>query len=119
MPLAFYTIVYLTGYSLKDARNDGWLFANDSSTDVADLRDVVALYDLDRVSWRALPQLFPIWCSMVVVVGFSWHLVAVAICCQRPLRSSVAEHFKITRWLLQFLLVVANLSLVLRDKTSH
>ena len=79
MPLAFYTIVYLTGYSLKDARQQGWLFANDSTTDVADLRDVVGLYDLDRVSWHSLPQLFPIWCSMVVVVGFSSCLDVAAI----------------------------------------
>ncbi len=79
MPLAFYMVVYLTGYSLKDAREDGWLFANDSSTDVADLRDVVALYDLGRVSWKALPSLTPIWCSMVVVVGFSSCLDVAAI----------------------------------------
>lgn len=80
LPLAFYVVIALIpDYALADARKDGWLFANDSKADVADVRDVAALYTKGTIAWRALPRLAPTWLSMVVVVAFSSCLDVAAI----------------------------------------
>ena len=64
-------------YDVSQARVDGWL-APEQQEGVS-FGEVFSLYDFSRVRWSTIPQVFPVWCAMVVVVAFSSCLDVAAI----------------------------------------
>ena len=68
IPISFYLILFLSGHSLDDARDFGWL---GKLTQPADFVSVFKLYSFSDVQWEVLPFQLPIWLAMTIVVAFS------------------------------------------------
>jgi SulP family sulfate permease len=76
IPLLFYLSLSATGSSLEEARDFGWV---GPTTNPGSAASLVALFDFELVDWSLLPQQFPVFASMVVVVAFSSCLDVAAI----------------------------------------
>lgn len=76
MPLAFFAILALTGVSLEDARDFGWVSGD---APPAGFSEMWGLFDFSLVQWGQLPRQITTWLGMVFVVAFSSCLDVAAI----------------------------------------
>ena len=76
IPLAFYILMYLCGYTIEDARDGGWVGERSPSVPVSDL---LRLVDFHEVRWDLAKDLISTWAGMVFVVSFSSCLDVAAI----------------------------------------
>lgn len=76
VPAAFYLILFATGTSLDDVRDDGWVGPVSPSVPVSDL---FGLVNFSQVRWDLLADLVPTWVGMVFVVSFASCLDVAAI----------------------------------------
>jgi len=77
MPLVFYATVFVSGHSLEDARDAGWVAAA-APTPV--FYEVFELFDFGKVDWAAaFPGIPPAFAAMCAVVAFGSSLDVAAI----------------------------------------
>ena len=76
IPLGFYCVVGIGGWSMTELRQEGWL-AN--VTVQGDWYDTWELLDVSKMQWSILPSLFPTWLAMYFVVSFGSCLDVAAI----------------------------------------
>jgi MFS superfamily sulfate permease-like transporter/CRP-like cAMP-binding protein len=72
----FYSILFISGHSIEDAREMGWIYELSPSEP---FYMSWKLYDLSLVDWSALPRQFVRWFAMLLVVAFSSSLDVAAI----------------------------------------
>jgi SulP family sulfate permease len=76
IPAMFYLVLYITGTSLDDVREAGWVGPVAPSVPVGDL---FTLVDFQQVRWDLIADIFPTWVGMVFVVSFASCLDVAAI----------------------------------------
>ncbi|GBG25591.1 Hypothetical Protein FCC1311_018102 [Hondaea fermentalgiana] len=77
MPILFYVVVFISGHTLQDARDAGWV---SHQVDVPPFYEVFSLFDFSRVHWgAAFPQVIPTFFAMFAVVAFGSSLDVAAI----------------------------------------
>jgi len=76
MLVTFFGVLYMMGYSIKDARHQGWIAP--LQPDISFV-DTFNLLKVSQVEWSVLPQQFLRWAGMVLVVAFSSSLDVAAI----------------------------------------
>jgi SulP family sulfate permease len=76
IPALFYLLIWQSGSSLDDARQQGWVGPIAPSVPVGDL---LALVDFRMVRWDLLAKIWPTWVGMVFVVSFASCLDVAAI----------------------------------------
>ena len=76
IPALFYLCLYLTGTTLDDVREDGWVGPVAPSVPVQDL---FTLVDFRLVRWDLIADIIPTWIGMVFVVSFASCLDVAAI----------------------------------------
>lgn len=76
IPAFFYIIMYLTGSTLDDVRQSGWVGAEAPSVPVGNLFHLV---DFQQVRWDLISEIFATWVGMVFVVSFASCLDVAAI----------------------------------------
>jgi SulP family sulfate permease len=75
--IVFYTLLLVTGSSLQDARDHGWVSPLPAAPQ--SLRDIYGYYDFSAVSFRYLTAQLPTWVAMYFVVAFSSSLDVAAV----------------------------------------
>lgn len=76
IPSSFYIYMLIFEMSFEDARRDGWMSSDTSSTTPSHVFSMFNFYDLDLT---VIPSLLLTWLSMTFVVAFSSSLDVVAI----------------------------------------
>jgi MFS superfamily sulfate permease-like transporter len=76
IPIAFYVYMFVTGYSMDAAREDGWM--GETSPPITP-RDVFSMIKLEDVHWSLIKDCVGTWVGMVFVVSFSSCLDVAAI----------------------------------------
>eukprot|EP00516_Mucochytrium_quahogii_P002978 CAMPEP_0203761330 /NCGR_PEP_ID=MMETSP0098-20131031/14444_1 /ASSEMBLY_ACC=CAM_ASM_000208 /TAXON_ID=96639 /ORGANISM=" , Strain NY0313808BC1" /LENGTH=850 /DNA_ID=CAMNT_0050655279 /DNA_START=1383 /DNA_END=3935 /DNA_ORIENTATION=+ len=77
MPVIFFSILEISGISMQEARDDGWVCKETPTPAVA---DVLHLFDLNKVVWSAaFPDILPTFFAMFAVVAFGATLDVAAI----------------------------------------
>lgn len=76
IPAAFYLILFITGQTLEDARETGWVGQVAPPVPVSDL---FGLVDFGLVKWSVWTEIFSTWCGMLFVVAFASCLDVAAI----------------------------------------
>lgn len=76
MPLCFYLIIWITGVTMEESRELGWM--GKSGEPVLGY-EVFKLYDFKLVDWSVIPAQIGTWAGMTVVVAFSSCLDVAAI----------------------------------------
>jgi MFS superfamily sulfate permease-like transporter len=76
IPALFYSIMYLSGSSLEDVRESGWVGAEAPSVPV---KDLFTLVDFRQVRWDLIAEILPTWVGMIFVVSFASCLDVAAI----------------------------------------
>jgi SulP family sulfate permease len=76
IPALFYLLLYLTGTSLDDVREDGWVGPVAPAVPVGDL---FTLVDFSLVRWDLVTEIITTWVGMVFVVSFASCLDVAAI----------------------------------------
>ena len=76
VPVAFYIVLFLCGYTIEDARNGSWVGETSPSVPAQDLLELV---DFHKVRWDISKELLSTWAGMVFVVSFSSCLDVAAI----------------------------------------
>lgn len=72
----FYSILFISGHSIENAREMGWVYELSPSEP---FYMSWKLYDISLVDWSALPRQFVRWFAMLLVVAFSSSLDVAAI----------------------------------------
>ena len=77
IPILFYSVAFAAGYDLQQLRDAGWVQQQDPVADnpFAAWR----LFNFSIVRWSVMPEMFPTWFAMYVVVAFSSSLDVAAI----------------------------------------
>ena len=73
IPVAFYLITAILGFSLEDCREMGLVAAEEPQGNPF---LVWTMFDFAHVRWDLVPKAFPTWCGMYIVVAFSSSLDA-------------------------------------------
>ena len=73
---AFYLVLHLTGYTVQEARENGWVLQSDAPPVWYRTWDYLKF---DKVVWGVFPQLIPTLFSMIFVVALSSSLDVAAI----------------------------------------
>lgn len=76
IPTIFYVVLLLSGWSIADAREGGWVGETSPPVPVTDLFHLI---NLEKVQWHLFKDLVPIWLGMTFVVSFSSCLDVAAI----------------------------------------
>lgn len=76
IPAIFYLILWLTGSTLEDAREEGWVGPVAPTVPVSDL---FRLVKFNQVRWDLILEILPTWLGMVFVVSFASCLDVAAI----------------------------------------
>jgi len=76
IPLAFFIVMFISGYTINDARDGGWVGKSSPSVPASDL---LLLVDFHKVRWDLSKDLISTWAGMVFVVSFSSCLDVAAI----------------------------------------
>jgi Sulfate permease family len=76
IPALFYLLIWQSGSSLDDAREQGWVGPVAPSVPVGDL---FALVDFRQVRWDLMADIWPTWVGMIFVVSFASCLDVAAI----------------------------------------
>jgi len=76
IPVIFYLVLYVNGWSIDDAREGGWVGETSPPVPVSDMFHLV---DFSKVRWELGRELIPTWAGMVFVVSFSSCLDVAAI----------------------------------------
>lgn len=76
LPVGFFVGVYVTGFGMEPAREEGWLGPHSPPIPA---QDVFALIKLSAVDWSFIMDCLPTWAGMVFVVSFSSCLDVAAI----------------------------------------
>lgn len=76
IPLAFYVLMFISGNTIEDARDGGWVGESSPSVPASDL---LLLVDFHKVRWDLSKDLISTWAGMVFVVSFSSCLDVAAI----------------------------------------
>ena len=76
IPLAFFIVMFISGYTIEDARDGGWVGKSSPSVPASDL---LLLVDFHKVRWDLSKDLISTWAGMVFVVSFSSCLDVAAI----------------------------------------
>ena len=76
IPALFYLLIWQSGSSLEDAREQGWVGPVAPSVPVSDL---FALVDFRQVRWDLMADIWPTWVGMIFVVSFASCLDVAAI----------------------------------------
>lgn len=76
IPALFYFLVWVSGSTLDDMRNDGWVGPVAPSVPVGDLFQLV---NFGQVRWDLIGKILPTWVGMVFVVSFASCLDVAAI----------------------------------------
>ncbi|KAL9190695.1 hypothetical protein ACHAXT_000401 [Thalassiosira profunda] len=76
IPVVFYTILFVKGWSIADAREGGWVGEISPPVPVNALFDLV---DFGKVRWDLATEIIATWAGMVFVVSFSSCLDVAAI----------------------------------------
>lgn len=58
IPVIFYVVLFFCGWSISEAREDGWVGETSAPVPVTDLFKLV---DLSKVQWHLFKDLIPIW----------------------------------------------------------
>lgn len=78
IPIAFYLVLTLTGTSMDDARDAGFLAQEGPSVS---LLNVYTLFDFERIHWRAMfPTQLPTLLSMFIMIAFASSLDIASLC---------------------------------------
>ncbi|KAG6572529.1 Sulfate Permease (SulP) Family [Phytophthora cinnamomi] len=76
MPVVFFLIILMSGISMGDARQGGWI---DPAQEPATFTDLVSLVDFSQVHWDQLPKQWGTWLGMVFIVAIGSCLDIAAI----------------------------------------
>jgi len=76
IPVVFYLVLFLRGWSIEDAREGGWVGEQSPPVPVTDLFHLV---DFGKVRWELGKEITSTWAGMVFVVSFSSCLDVAAI----------------------------------------
>ncbi|OWZ24638.1 hypothetical protein PHMEG_000244 [Phytophthora megakarya] len=77
LPASFFLVVWISNYTLDDARAAGFL--EDKGTDVS-LLDVYSMFDFNHIHWGVMPAQLPTMLSMFVMIAFASSLDIASIC---------------------------------------
>ncbi|GMF43197.1 unnamed protein product [Phytophthora fragariaefolia] len=77
LPASFFVVVWISNYSLDDARTAGFLEANGTGVPVV---DVYSMFDFYHIHWSAMPGQLPTMVSMFVMIAFASSLDIASIC---------------------------------------
>ncbi|KAJ8575874.1 hypothetical protein ON010_g3337 [Phytophthora cinnamomi] len=77
LPASFFLVLWVSKYTLSDARAAGFL--EDKGTCVP-LAEVYSMFDFDHIHWRAMPAQLPTMLSMFVMIAFASSLDIASIC---------------------------------------
>jgi len=76
MPIAFYIVLAITGTSIQEARDAGWVSPLNES---ASPKDILSLLDFNKIHWSTIPSQAVEWFIMTIVLAFSSCLDVAAI----------------------------------------
>ncbi|KAG3095240.1 hypothetical protein PI125_g16313 [Phytophthora idaei] len=77
LPASFFFVVWISSYTLDDARAAGFLEDNGAGVPVM---EVYELFDLNHIHWRVMPAQLPTMLSMFVMIAFASSLDIASIC---------------------------------------
>ncbi|KAG1689057.1 hypothetical protein DVH05_002825 [Phytophthora capsici] len=77
LPASFFLVVWISGYSLDDARAAGFLEDDGAGVPVL---DVYALFKFGHIHWGVMPAQIPALLSMFVMIAFASSLDIASIC---------------------------------------
>ncbi|KAG7383245.1 hypothetical protein PHYPSEUDO_003925 [Phytophthora pseudosyringae] len=77
LPASFFLVVWISSYTLDDARTAGFLEDNGTGVSVT---EVYALFDFNHIHWSAMPAQIPTMLSMFVMIAFASSLDIASIC---------------------------------------
>lgn len=76
IPFMFYVILFLSGVSLNEARDMGWV---GEEADTVQFNDLLHLVDFNLVHWSLVTKCIGTWVGMVFVVSFASCLDIAAV----------------------------------------
>ncbi|KAG6960113.1 hypothetical protein JG688_00009756, partial [Phytophthora aleatoria] len=77
LPASFFFVVWISSYTLDDARAAGFLEDNGAGVPVM---EVYELFDLNHIHWSVMPAQLPTMLSMFVMIAFASSLDIASIC---------------------------------------
>ncbi|KAE9332815.1 hypothetical protein PF008_g14757 [Phytophthora fragariae] len=77
LPASFFLVVWISNYTLDDARAAGFLEENGKGVP---LTDVYSMFDFYHIHWRAMPAQIPTMLSMFAMIAFASSLDIASIC---------------------------------------
>ncbi|KAL3659284.1 hypothetical protein V7S43_015861 [Phytophthora oleae] len=77
LPASFFLVVWISGFTLDDARAAGFLEDDGAGVPVM---DVYALFEFGRIHWSVMPAQVPTMLSMFVMIAFASSLDIASIC---------------------------------------
>lgn len=95
MPLLFFALLALCGYSLEDARDYGWV---SPSSEPAGFVQMFELFDFSQMHWEQVPRQLTTWLGMVFVVAFSSCLDVAAIEMDMGSQLNINHELKSVGW---------------------
>ncbi|EGZ26916.1 hypothetical protein PHYSODRAFT_473959 [Phytophthora sojae] len=95
MPVMFFFIVLVSGISLEEARDGGWI---DSAQEPATVTDLLNLVDFSQVRWDQLPKQWGTWLGMVFIVAIGSCLDVAAIEIEMGTKLDFNHELKTVGW---------------------